>query len=155
MRKKNAINELQKRIDDLNKSDFDIVIWVNVTTDLIKKIFTVSSNKKNADINSILYNHNTAVNKAKQYIEAYVNEIKNGKVEKVEKRIDLLINWKFWFPVVGATFILGIYLGQAKFDSAKNNLYEQNQKLIITDSLQKVNINVLRDSIKLILPPHD
>lgn len=182
MEKKEAIVELNKIYSELYSIDFDPVVWTSLTKTRLKKIFPISYQEKIDCIECIQYSvtaplasqelqnriKDKGTSQAGKYIIAYIDEINQHAMEKGSNNNhqsflgNLSTFWGIVTAVVVASFMLGMYIGNTKFDSDKNDYYDQvkalssdtteNNKIIRKQNIiinQKDSIlNVKSDSIK-------
>lgn len=153
MKEKEAINFLNQRIQDLSDPSFDPAIWTETTSELLRKIFPNSFERKIQSIKSINYlvlapltrpeialnKRQRGIQKANQYIQSYIQEIDTYKLEVVRKKesnqnqtnpiLALISNFYFWTVIIfvgGASLTLGKQWGSSKFDNEKLNYYNEN-----------------------------
>ena len=146
MKKETAINELKQRIQDLSSKQLDVVVWVNRTKELLKKIFIISANDKIKSIEEISFvsfyqrdlyqvqqHLEKAKERAKRYLEEYILEIETHNIEKKKTgNLELMKYWGIWSVIVGTAFTLGLYFGQSKFDKDKAESFDECKALRLT-----------------------
>lgn len=151
MEKQTAINELQSRIDALDNPNFDPSVWTNTTISLIKMIFVKSAADKINSLNEIDFidpfvtDHYSEIQyllrdkeNAKQYIKTYIREIEIHGLEKERKNNSKIFShWVVKSGLVSVVFMIGLNIGNSKFDKEKIDLENKNRLLRLeNDSLR-------------------
>lgn len=167
MKKQKALKSLSEKLNDLQNQNFDPDVWTQLTSQLIMKIFPISFQDKIESIKEIDYviyssmadqgmqnrKKVQGISKAKTYIDAYIDEINNHGMEKGSINNNrsfwgnLSTFWGIVAAVVLAAFMLGMYIGNTKFDKDKNDLY--NQVIALSSDTTK-NIETIKIKSKII-----
>jgi hypothetical protein len=135
MNKKHAIDQLERKKEELNSQTLDARTWINTTIQVIYSIFIDSGKQKAFFISRLKNDGYFNKEEAKKYLDEYITEIKTNGIEKASK-LGFFAYWGVWSAIVGGAFGLGLYFGQSKFDKEKGDYYEQN--IVLKDSISNI-----------------
>jgi hypothetical protein len=170
MKKEDAINLLKGQIGKLNSDSFDYKVWNSETATILDNIFGDKAESKKNNLNGIRYFNadiygvltetdklkkiQEGKDKALKFMNIYIGEISSLGFQNSEKtkKMNLLKNGLFWtiaITFVGGSFTLGLYIGQAKFDKEKIEMFNKNQELLKQIESVSNNFKAYKDSISI------
>jgi hypothetical protein len=147
MDKKSALLALNNQKDKI-KNGLKPELWINTTSELLKKIFPISGESKSKQISDIYFYPFLERNphlieqqvqkgraEAERYMLEFIEEINIAGLERTfedNKILQLIKNQYFWIVIstlIGATYILGLNIGKSSFVKDKESLSQKYEVL--------------------------